>query len=609
MTRERAKAIGDGHPATSLSEISLDFLPVAYCSFLSKLAMDKRKVSHILEEIALLLELKGESSFKSNAYRNAARTIQGLTQDLTELVSSGRIREIKGIGHALADKLAELVGTGRLAYYEDLRQSVPPGLVEMTAIPSMGPKKILAIWEKLGIITIGELEYACIENRLASLPGFGPKTQEKIRQGILQLKKRQGYHLYASVIGEAEDIVSALLGSGVEEVHLVGELRRRMEIVQSISLLVGASGPQKVLDALTQLDGLTEPALSARRITATSPSGLPITVTLREKVTPHALLLATGSAEHLAILEARAAHLNVPWNLAEIGQADCLPEATSEEALYAQVGLPFIEPELREGFNEIEMAEAGRLRPLVETGHIQGIFHNHTTYSDGSADLEEMVVAAKTLGYSYIGISDHSQSAFYANGLKEDRIREQHAAIDALRKRVAGISIFKGIEADILADGAMDYPDDVLARFDFVIGSVHSRFNLSEGEQTARVIRALANPYVTMLGHPTGRLLLSREGYRIDMRKVVNAAKEYGKVVEVNANPHRLDLDWRMCRYAKEQGVKVSINPDAHATDGLEDVPFGVNVARKGGLEPSDVVNTRDAEDIVTVLSPRPLRT
>jgi DNA polymerase (family 10) len=266
------------------------------------------------------------------------------------------------------------------------------------------------------------------------------------------------------------------------------------------------------------------------------------------------------------------------------------------------LGLPFIPPELREGLEEIELAEAGWLKPLVEATHIRGIFHNHTTASDGSASLEEMVEAAKALGYRYIGISDHSQSAFYANGLKEDRIREQHAAIDALRARVSGITVFKGIEADILADGSMDYPDDVLARFDFVIGSVHSRFNLPEEEQTTRVLRALANPHVTMLGHPTGRLLLSREGYRIDMKKVIEAAKEHRKVIEINANPHRLDLDWTLCRYARAQGVKVSINPDAHATEGLRDVPFGVNVARKGGLTPADVVNTLGPEEILPAL-------
>ncbi len=549
-----------------------------------------------------MLELKGESPFKSNAYYNAAREIQGLTGDLAELVSSGRIREVKGIGQALSEKLAELVGTGRVVYYEELKQSVPAGLLEMTAIPGLGPKKVMALWQKLGVTTVGELEYACVENRLASLPGFGQKTQDKIMQGILQLKRRRGYHLYAGVIGEAETVLSVLRQEpGLAE--LVGDLRRRVEVIGSIDLLVGAAQVADVVTALRRVSGVTQVGMDGSVVKARSPSGLPIVVTVMERLTPHALLAATGSETHLAALAARASQRGVAWDLSPGGTPQPQPQADTEDALYAALGLPFIEPELREGLDEIEAADTGRLKPLVRAEQIRGIFHNHTTYSDGSASLEDMVEAAKRLGYRYIGISDHSQSAFYANGLKEDRIKEQHAAIDALRTRITGITIFKGIEADILPDGSLDYPDDVLARFDFVIGSVHSRFNLPEEEQTTRVVKALANPYLTMLGHPTGRLLLSRDGYRIDMKRVIDAAREHGKIVEVNANPHRLDLDWRLCRYAKTIGVKVSINPDAHATEGLEDVPFGVNVARKGGLESADVVNTRDVDDMRVLLA------
>ena len=564
--------------------------------------MDKREVSQILDEIGLLLELKGDSPFKSNAYYNAARTVAGLSEDLSELVASGRIREVKGIGQALSGKLAELIGSGRLGYYEDLKRSVPPGLLEMTAIPGLGPKKITEIWEKLGVTTVGELEYACIENRLTGLPGFGQKTQEKIRQGILQVKRRRGYHLYANAVGDAHDLLAAIRHSpGVGQAELVGDVRRRMEVIRSMEFLVGGASGQGVAEALSRVECLKEVSQNGRVITALSMMGLPVTVTLLRQIAPHALLAATGSEMHLETLAARAARMNVPWSVS-LDDGACFPEADSEEALYARLGLPFIEPELREGLDELELADAGQLRSLVDLGQVRGIFHTHTTYSDGSAGLEEMVEAARALGYSYIGISDHSQSAFYANGLKEDRIREQHAAIDALRRRVTGISVLKGIEADILADGSMDYPDEVLARFDFVIASIHSRFQLSEEEQTARVIRALANPHVTMLGHPTGRLLLSREGYRIDMKRVIDAVGEYHKVIEINANPHRLDLDWRLCRYAKSRGVRVSINPDAHATDGLQDVQFGVNVARKGGLEASLVVNTLGPEEVLAAL-------
>ncbi len=571
--------------------------------------IDKREISRIFEEIGLLLELKGESPFKSKAYYNAARTIETLTEDVSDLVASGRIRELKGIGQALAEKLAELVGTGRLAYYDELRQSVPAGLLEMTTIPGLGPKKITTVWNQLDITTVGELEYACIENRLVGLPGFGQKTQDKVRQGIQQLKRRRGFHLYANVIGEAERILEVIRHSaGVRHAELVGELRRRLEVVRTISMLVSADGLRSVLEGLRQVEGLGELTQAGSTITGKSSLGVPVRVMVSEGMTAHAMLAASASEEHLAALSARAARMKVPWNLMG-ANGMVAPKADSEGALYAALGLPFIEPELREGLGEIEAAESGRLKPLVEVGQIRGIFHNHTTYSDGSASLEEMVAAARALGYRYIGISDHSQSAFYANGLKEDRVRDQHAAIDALQKTFSDIRIFKGIEADILVDGAMDYPDDVLASFDFVIASVHSRFNLSEEDQTRRICRALTNPYVTMLGHATGRLLLSREGYRVDMRKVIDTAAAQGKIVEINANPHRLDLDWRHCRYAKTQGVKVSINPDAHATDGLEDVPFGVNVARKGGLEASDVVNTLGPKEVLLALkgySPAP---
>jgi len=302
------------------------------------------------------------------------------------------------------------------------------------------------------------------------------------------------------------------------------------------------------------------------------------------------LICATGNSEHVGALTQR------------VHACGATLRGETEEAVYAAAALPFIPPELRECHGEIELAERGGLPVLIEAGQIQGVFHNHTLYSDGSATVEQMVKAARSLGYRYIGISDHSQSAFYANGLKEDRVRAQQAEIGAVQKKFPDIRIFKGIEADILVDGAMDYPDEVLATFDFVIASVHSRFNLSEEDQTHRICRALANPYVTMLGHATGRLLLSRDGYRVDLHQVLDAAAAHNKIVEINANPHRLDLDWRLCGYAREKGVRFSINPDAHSTEGLSVVPFGVNVARKGGVTAQDVVNTLPAEEMAARL-------
>ena len=556
--------------------------------------MTKRDIAAVLEEIAFLLELKGENPFKVKAYATGARVIESLPEEPAVLVQKGLLRNVKGIGQTLEGTVTELVTTGRSTLHQELQAAFPASLLEMSAIPGLGPKKLKAIYEQLGVSSVGELEYACVENRLVGLPGFGAKTQEKILAGIRQFKRHQGFHLYANVIEEAESILAAVLGaSGVSQADHAGEIRRRLEVVQSLSFVAAGSSPKAVMDALQSVLDVTqiEDQAGARTITARSAQSLPVTVALVDAANyGWGLLKATGNAEHVEALTRRLQARGAP-----VG-------GETEEAIYAAAGLPFIPPELREGHGEIELAESGRLPVLLEPGQIQGVFHTHTIYSDGSATLEQMVEATRSLGYRYIGISDHSQSAFYANGLKEDRIRAQQAEIAAVQKKFPDVRIFKGIESDILADGAMDYPDEVLATFDFVIASVHSRFNLSEEEQTRRICRALANPYVTMLGHSTGRLLLSRDAYRVDMKQVLDAAAAHGKIVEINANPHRLDLDWRLCGYAKEKGVKFSINPDAHSTEGLADVPFGVNVARKGGVTAQDVVNTQPVEAITASL-------
>src|SRR5438132_6073157 len=561
--------------------------------------MTKREIAAVLEEIAFLLELKGANPFNVKAYSTGARVIESLPEEPAVLVQKGLLRNVKGIGQTLEGTVTELVTTGRSTLHQELLAAFPASLLEMAVIPGLGPKKLKAIYDQLGISTVGELEYACIENRLVGLPGFGQKTQEKILAGIRQYKRRQGFHLYANVIEEADSILAAVRGApGVVRADYAGEIRRRCEVVQSIVLVVAGGQPQSLIDALRGVPEVTqvEDQPETRALAARSPQGLPVSIKLTEAAAyGWELLLATGTPEHVEALTRRLQARGVHPQGATSGGA-------SEEAIYAAAGLPFIPPELREGHGEIELAESGRLPVLLEPGQIQGVFHTHTIYSDGSATLEQMVEATRSLGYRYIGISDHSQSAFYANGLKEDRIRAQQAEIAAVQKKFPDVRIFKGIEADILVDGAMDYPDEVLATFDFVIASVHSRFNLSEEEQTRRICRALANPYVTMLGHSTGRLLLSRDAYRVDMKQVLEAAAAHGKIVEINANPHRLDLDWRLCGYAKEKGVKFSVNPDAHSTEGLEDVPFGVNVARKGGVTAADVVNTQPVEAITASL-------
>jgi DNA polymerase (family 10) len=556
--------------------------------------MNKRDIAAVLEEIAFFLELKGENPFKIKAYFTGARVIESLPEEPAVLVQKGILRNVKGIGEGLAGAVTELVTTGASTLHKELKASFPAGVMEMTAVPGLGSKKIKAIYEQLSVGSVGELEYACIENRLVGLPGFGQKTQEKILAGIRQFKRHQGFHLFANVIEEADSILEAVRGAaGVIRADHAGEIRRRLEVIQNITLVIAGSQPKALAEALQSIPDVTQVEYhpETKTITARSPQGLPVSILMADAAGyGWELLFATGSAEHVEAVTQRLAERRVTSG------------KESEEAIYAAAGLPVIQPELREGHGEIAQAGSGRLPVLIEAGQVQGIFHNHTVWSDGAATLEQMVEAARALGYRYIGISDHSQSAFYANGLKEDRIRAQHAEIDAVQKTFPDIRIFKGIEADILADGAMDYPDEMLATFDFVIASVHSRFNLSEEDQTHRICRALANPYVTMLGHATGRLLLSRDAYRVDMKKVLDAAAAHKKIVEINANPHRLDLDWRLCGYAKEKGVAFSINPDAHSTEGLEDVPFGINVARKGGVTASDVVNTLPVEAMASRL-------
>ena len=556
--------------------------------------MTKREIAAVLEEIAFLLELKGENPFKSKAYSAGARVIESLPEEPAVLVQKGILRNVKGIGEGLAGAVTDLVTTGTSTLHKELKASFPAGVMEMTAVPGLGPRKIKAIYEQLNVGSVGELEYACIENRLVGLPGFGQKTQEKILAGIRKFKRHQGFHLFANVVGEADSILEAIRGAcGVIHADHAGEIRRRLEVIQNITLVVAGLQPKALAEALQSVPDVTqvEHHPETQTVTARSPQGLPVSIKLADNAGyGWELLSATGSAEHVETLTRKVKT-----------RGGALAGET-EEVIYAAAGLPVIPPELREGHGEIELAENGRLPVLIEAGQIQGIFHNHTVWSDGAATLEQMVGAARALGYRYIGISDHSQSAFYANGLKENRIRAQHAEINAVQKTFPDIRIFKGIEADILADGAMDYPNEILATFDFVIASVHSRFNLSEEDQTNRICRALANPYVTMLGHATGRLLLSRDAYRVDMKKVLDAAAAHKKIVEINANPHRLDLDWRLCGYAKEKGVTFSINPDAHSTDGLKDVPFGVNVARKGGVTAGDVVNTLPVEEMASRL-------
>lgn len=570
--------------------------------------MTKQEVSEILDEIATLLELKGENPFKSRAYSNASRTIAALDMDLGEAVRSGALKEVKGIGVALFEKVTELVTTGRLGYYEELKASVPAGLIEMIRIPGLGPKRAKAIFDQLGVSTLGELEYACNENRLLKLPGFGPKMQEKILQGIQYVRKQKGRFHYPVAAREAEVLYNVLKAhKSVKRIAVAGSLRRKKEVVKDIDLLVSAAKSGPIMEAFTTLPDVEE--VIAKGETKSSirlHSGINADLrVVSDTEFPYALHHFTGSKEHNVAMRGRAQRLGFKMNEYGLFKGEKLIACKDEKEIFAKLGLAFIPPELREDMGEIAAAETKKLPHLIEQTDIKGIFHNHTVYSDGKATLKEMVAAARSAGYEYIGISDHSRSAHYANGLEIERVRKQQKEIDALQKSYKDITIFKGIECDILPDGELDYPDNVLASFDFVIVSIHSKFAMTEAEMTKRIIKAIKNPYVTILGHPTGRLLLTREAYPVDMPKIIQAAHDHGVVMELNANPMRLDLDWRLGPLTVEKGVPVSINPDAHSIEGISDVQYGVGIARKGWLTRESVFNTKPATEMKKALAHR----
>lgn len=571
--------------------------------------MDKKQVAQIFEEIGTLLELRGENPFKCRAYHNASRTIEALTQDLAGLVQGGEIENIKGIGKGLAEKITELVNTGKLGYYEELKSSLPPGLMDMLRLQGLGPKRIKILYEKLGIKSLEELKEAAEEHRLSKLEGFGDKTEANILQGLELLKTRSDKHLYPKTKDAAEQILSSLKKlKEVKRLEYAGSLRRKKEVIGDIDIVAGADDRHRkkimqtfvshseVLNVIGQGDTKSSVLLN---------NGINCDLRIvREEEYPFALNYFTGSKEHN--VEMRSLARTFGWSLNEYGfskietakKARTLPKCRNEEDIYNALGLAYVPPELREHMGEFDAAAKKKIPRLIEVDNLRGTFHCHTTYSDGSNTLEEMAEAAQKRGWAYLGIADHSKVAAYAGGLSPERVRDQHRAIDKLNASFKNFRLFKGTEVDILADGSLDFSDKVLATFDYVVASIHSKFNMTESEATKRIIKALKNKYVTILGHPTGRLLLSREGYPVNMIDVINAAADYGKSIEINSHPLRLDLDWRLVKYAKEKGIFICINPDAHNTDGLDDVQYGVGIARKGWLEPKNVVNSWTVKEV-----------
>ncbi len=563
--------------------------------------MEKAEVVAILERIGEMLEILGENKFKCLAYQNAARTLSGAPQSLAELVESGQLGEMKGIGAALEEKISTLARGGSLPYYDELSAKVPAGLLDLLAIPGFGPKKAKAVWEELGVASLGELEYACRENRLMHLPGFGEKTQEKVLAGIAFLKKHSGRVLYPVAEAAAEAVFPSIQKhKACLRASVAGSLRRRRETVKDIDIVAATQDPTALMAHVAGLvDAKDVIGHGETKTSIRTASGLAVDVrAVSDPEYPFALHHFTGSKEHNVSMRTRAKAQGLLMNEYGLFRGEKLILCVDEPEIFDVLGLAFIPPELREGTDEIELAEAGDLPKLLEEKDLRGVFHVHSEWSDGRGTLEEMARAGAKLGYEYIGIADHSQSAAYAHGLSAERVREQMQEIDRVNEKGIGCTLLSGIESDILGDGSLDFDEKTLAKFDFVVASVHSRFNLSEAEQTKRIIAAAENPYCTMLGHPTGRLLLSRDAYPVNMDAVLQAAGEAGVVVEINAHPVRLDLDWRLGPRARELGVLTAINPDAHAPAGLADTRYGVFAARRGGWSKEGVLNTRKLADV-----------
>lgn len=574
--------------------------------------MDKNAIAAVLSEIALLLELKGENPFKFRAYQSGARVLESLDEDLAEIIAESRLTSIKGIGKALALKIETLHQTGQLEYYDNLVASVPPGLVEMLEIPGLGPKKIKAVHEALGADTIEKLQAACDSGQVAALPGFGEKSQVKIIAGM---KNREAYgkrHLWWNAFAAAEPILEGLKSlPQVERAEHAGSLRRRMETVGDLDFLVASTDPQPVMDWFTAQPSVSE--VSAHGETKSSvrlEGGLQADLRV---VPPKQFVFAlhhfTGSKDHNVHMRQRALQRGfsmTEWGLRpESGSEDLLEvNIESETDLFRFLQLDFIPPELREDLGEIEAAESGRIPDLIEATDIKGVFHNHTTASDGHNTLEEMATEAQMLGWEYLGIADHSKASFQAKGFSEDRLLKQVEEIRRINESGKFTTrLLTGTECDILPSGELDFSDSVLARVDYVVVSVHSSFSQSEEEMTARIIKALENPHATMLGHLTGRILLRREPYKVNRQKVIDAAVANGKIIELNANPSRLDMDWRLWRSAAEKGLLCAINPDAHTTEGLHYYLSGVNAARKGWLTSEHILNTKPLGEVLEYFS------
>lgn len=566
--------------------------------------MDNRQIALILLDISRMLEMKEENVFKIRAYQNAARSLEGIGEEAHDLIAQGKLKEVPGIGKAIAEKIEELDRTGKMQYFEDLKSEYPPGLFELFRIPNLGPKKIRRLFEDLGIGSIRELEYACQENRLLNLKGFGQKTQEKLLEGIKIATLSDGKQLLGKVMPVAQRLLAYLRECpAIERAEIAGSTRRWKEVVNDLDFVASTTKPAEITEYFLKMPFAV--TLIARGDTKTSVriESLNLQVDLRV-VAPSQFASAlhhfTGSKEHNVVLRTMAKKMGYKINEYGIFRegSEKPVKIKTEEDIYSFFKMDYVPPEMRENLGEIEAAQEHRIPKLVEISDLAGVFHVHSTWSDGRNSLDEMIRAAVERGYRFVGISEHSQIAAYAHGLDAVRLREQSEEIDRLQKKYESIRILKGIEVDILPDGELDLDEASLSRLDFVIASIHSAFRLDEKAQTERICRAISNPLVDILGHATGRILQGRSGYAVNLDEVFKAAARHKKCIEINASPHRLDIDWTHVKQAVDMGIPLAINPDAHRTSEYDYVQFGVGMARKGWAAAGDILNTRSWDEI-----------
>ncbi|PKV66568.1 DNA polymerase/3'-5' exonuclease PolX [Pontibacter ramchanderi] len=557
------------------------------------IALENKKIIKLFKLAAELMELHNENPFKVRSYVNGAAALE-LVEEPLAFKSQAELEGITGVGKSIAARVIEINETGSFTELDQLLSVTPPGVVEMLRIKGIGPKKVRTLWKELGAETVEELLDACEQDKVSKLKGFGAKTQENIKQALLFTQQNRGKLLFAEAEPAAltlqEQVQQALPGA---EVALAGDVRRCLEIVEKLELVIGTDKPTEAEAALNRLNELQQDELISGPMVwrgKHSVSGLATEIRFASPINfQNERFIRSSSPEHLS--QVFAANKNMLTVARESSHS-------SEEDIYASAGMAYIAPELREGTNELQLAMENKLPKLLELGDLKGILHNHSTYSDGALTLEQMATYCRDMGYQYLGISDHSKTAAYAGGLREGDVLRQQKEIDELNKKLAPFKIFKGIESDILGDGSLDYEEDILKSFDFIVASIHSNLNMDEQKATARLITAIENPYTTMLGHPTGRLLLRREGYPINHKMVIDACAANNVIIEINSNPWRLDMDWRWVHYALEKGVMLSINPDAHHTSGYDDMRYGVLVGRKGGLTKEMAFNAKSVEEV-----------